>query len=169
MVAVTAERGGDEIPPIEPEIDEFKLAFQLLGGRKTMKRSVDTVLDAHDMIMRGFDTKSLFHLIESVTVLATEDALKGVLGISQRTLQRKRKEDGTTQRLSPEQSSRAWRFAEILAHATTALGSQAEAEQWMLEPAMGLDNRRPIDLLSTAAGVEAVEDHLTRIEYGVYI
>ena len=62
-----------------------------------------------------------------------------------------------------------WRFAEILAQATNALGSQEEAERWMMEPAMGLDNRRPIDLLSTAAGAEAVEDHLTRMEYGVYI
>ena len=28
--------------------------------------------------------------------------------------------------------------------------------------------RKPIDLLSTPAGVESVEDHLTRLEYGVY-
>ncbi|MDE4063639.1 antitoxin Xre/MbcA/ParS toxin-binding domain-containing protein [Phaeobacter gallaeciensis] len=33
---------------------------------------------------------------------------------------------------------------------------------------MGLDNRRPIDLLATAAGAEAVADYLTRMEYGVY-
>ena len=34
--------------------------------------------------------------------------------------------------------------------------------------AIGLDNRRPIDLLSSAAGAEAVENALTRMEYGVY-
>ena len=38
----------------------------------------------------------------------------------------------------------------------------------MLAPAIGLDNRRPIDLLSSAAGAEAVENALTRMEYGVY-
>ncbi len=38
----------------------------------------------------------------------------------------------------------------------------------MLAPAIGLDNRIPIDLLSTTAGVEAVEHYLTRMEYGVY-
>lgn len=33
---------------------------------------------------------------------------------------------------------------------------------------MALDQRKPIDLLSTPAGVESVEDHLTRLEYGIY-
>ena len=33
-------------------------------------------------------------------------------------------------------------------------------------PAVGLDQRRPIDLLTTPAGVELVEEHLGRLEYG---
>ena len=48
------------------------------------------------------------------------------------------------------------------------LGSQAEAEQWLERPAIGLDRRRPIDLLATPAGIELVEDYLERLEYGVY-
>ncbi|HEV3423731.1 MAG TPA: antitoxin Xre/MbcA/ParS toxin-binding domain-containing protein [Paraburkholderia sp.] len=32
----------------------------------------------------------------------------------------------------------------------------------------GLEQRCPIDLLSTPAGVELVEDLLERMEYGVY-
>ena len=34
---------------------------------------------------------------------------------------------------------------------------------------MALDGHKPIDLLSTPAGVETIEDHLTRLEYGVYM
>jgi putative toxin-antitoxin system antitoxin component (TIGR02293 family) len=48
------------------------------------------------------------------------------------------------------------------------LGSQQEAEQWLERPAIGLDRRRPIDLLATPAGVELVETFLERLEYGVY-
>jgi len=59
-------------------------------------------------------------------------------------------------------------IAEILAHATNVLGDHESAEAWMLATAIGLDNRRPIDLLSSAAGAEAVETYLTRMEYGVY-
>jgi uncharacterized protein (DUF2384 family) len=33
---------------------------------------------------------------------------------------------------------------------------------------MALDQRRPIDLFSTPAGVETLETYLTRLEYGVY-
>ena len=70
--------------------------------------------------------------------------------------------------LSLEQSGRMWQFAEILAKATSVLGSQEEAEQWLERPAIGLDKRRPIDLLATPAGVEMVEDFLERLAYGVY-
>jgi putative toxin-antitoxin system antitoxin component (TIGR02293 family) len=70
--------------------------------------------------------------------------------------------------LSPEQSWRTWKFAEILGRVTELLGSQAEAEQWLERRAMALDRRKPIDLLSTPAGVETLQDHLTRLEYGVY-
>jgi putative toxin-antitoxin system antitoxin component (TIGR02293 family) len=70
--------------------------------------------------------------------------------------------------LNPERSGRTWKFAEILAKATAVLGSPEEAEQWLERPAIGLDQQRPIDLLSTPAGVEMIEDLLERLEYGVY-
>jgi putative toxin-antitoxin system antitoxin component (TIGR02293 family) len=60
------------------------------------------------------------------------------------------------------------KFTEILARATTLLGAQTAAEQWLEQPAIGLDQRRPIDLMTTPAGPELVEDYLGRIEYGVY-
>jgi putative toxin-antitoxin system antitoxin component (TIGR02293 family) len=52
--------------------------------------------------------------------------------------------------------------------ATDVFGSQEEAEQWLERPGIGLDQRRPIDLLATPAGVELVEQYLTRLAYGVY-
>jgi hypothetical protein len=60
------------------------------------------------------------------------------------------------------------KFAEILTRATTLFRSQAAAEQWLKQPAIGLDQRRPIDLMTTPAGLELVEDYVGRIEYGVY-
>jgi putative toxin-antitoxin system antitoxin component (TIGR02293 family) len=92
--------------------------------------------------------------------------LEKAVGISYRTYQRRR--EVPDKPLSPEQSGRTWKFAEILGRAIDLFGSQTEAEEWMERPAMALDRRKPIDLLSTPAGVESVEDHLTRLEYGVY-
>ena len=37
-----------------------------------------------------------------------------------------------------------------------------------MRPAMGLNQARPVDLLDSAEGVEAVRDFLVRLEGGVY-
>jgi putative toxin-antitoxin system antitoxin component (TIGR02293 family) len=66
---------------------------------------------------------------------------------------------------SQEHNGPAWKFVEILARAGRVFESQAEAEQWLDQQAIGLDQRHPIDLLATAAGVELVDDCLSRIEY----
>ncbi|MFV0334249.1 MAG: antitoxin Xre/MbcA/ParS toxin-binding domain-containing protein [Tropicimonas sp.] len=152
--------------PVAYENDAIR-AYRLLGGDKVMHAAVSNSLDAHDLIVRGIPSKSLLHLVDGVRILATGDVLNKAIGISIRTLQR-RKSDAKQKALSTEQSSRAWRFAEIIAQATDVIGSQEAAEAWMLAPAIGLDNRRPIDLLASAAGAEAVENYLTRLEYGVY-
>jgi putative toxin-antitoxin system antitoxin component (TIGR02293 family) len=66
-------------------------------------------------------------------------------------------------------SGRAWNFVEILAKATRVLGSQEEAAQRLKRPAIGLDQQRPVDLLTTPAGAKLVEDYLGQLEYDVYI
>lgn len=58
---------------------------------------------------------------------------------------------------------------QILEKAATVLGSRQVAERWIKEPARGLNRRRPLDLLSTAAGREKVNTYLCQIEHGVYI
>ncbi|WP_273142238.1 antitoxin Xre/MbcA/ParS toxin-binding domain-containing protein [Halomonas sp.] len=59
-------------------------------------------------------------------------------------------------------------FAEILTRAKDVLGDREEAKRWMNTPAMGLEGRKPIDLITTQAGYELVDDFLTRLDYGVY-
>ena len=67
-----------------------------------------------------------------------------------------------------KQNRRTGKYADILAKAAKQLGTIDAAESWLAEPAMGLDQRRPIDLLSTPEGVQLVEEFLTRLEYGIY-
>ncbi len=57
---------------------------------------------------------------------------------------------------------------EILSRATMVLGSREAAKRWLQRPAIGLGNRRPIDLLAAPDQAALVDDLLTRIEYGVY-
>ena len=139
---------------------------RILGGKKILRRQVCTRLQAHDLIDEGLPGSVLDHLQKELLVLGAGWRLQKVFGVGLRTMQRHRESPG--RRLSAEQSGRTWKFAEILGRAAELFGSQEEAEAWLERPAMALDQRRPIDLLSTPAGVESVEELLTRLEYGVY-
>jgi putative toxin-antitoxin system antitoxin component (TIGR02293 family) len=141
---------------------------ELLGGQRTLRRRVRSRLEAHDLLRKGLPGHVLHHLVHHVSILRIphHGSLEKAVGISLRTYQRRK--DTLDRPLSPEQSGRTWKFAEILGRATELFGSQAEAEEWLERPAIALEQRKPIDLLSTPAGVETVEDHLTRLEHGVY-
>jgi putative toxin-antitoxin system antitoxin component (TIGR02293 family) len=153
----------------EAEVEQRDIVrvADLLGGTATFEAPVKTALDAHEQILRGFPGAALTSLVANVACIQNPEALEKAVGISQRTLQRRKAED-KPKALSAEQSSRAWKFAEVVAKAAALFGSQEEGEAWLQRPAMGLNRRRPIDLLSTTAGTELVEQYLERIEYGVY-
>ena len=153
---------------VEPLVEDVEIGrtTALLGGRRTLRRHVRSRLEAHDLLQAGLTGHALKHLVDDVGILRDQDGLEKAIGISLRTYQRRK--DALDKPLSLEQSGRTWKFAEILGRATDLLGSQAEAEAWLERPAMALDLRRPIDLLSTPAGVETLEQHLTRLKYGVY-
>ena len=138
----------------------------LLGAPHTLRKVPRNPLEAHEMLLRGLPTKALTHLVQNLVLLRWDESFAKAVGMSQRTYQRHT--STSAKQLNPEQSGRTWKLAEILAKATAVFGSKKEAEQWLEQPAMGLNQRRPINLLATPAGVELVEDFLVRLEYGVY-
>jgi putative toxin-antitoxin system antitoxin component (TIGR02293 family) len=153
--------------PAVTEATELQQVAALLGGARILRHKLTNPLDTHEMLLHGLPGSALRHLVDHLQVLRKTTSLEKAVGMSLRTFQRRK--DAPKKPLSPDQSSRTWKFAEILAKATAAFGSQQEAEQWLERPAIGLDQRRPIDLLATQAGVEIVEDFLTRLKYGVYM
>jgi putative toxin-antitoxin system antitoxin component (TIGR02293 family) len=145
--------------------EELHEILDLLGGRQILGATIKSELDAHELLHRGLPRAAVSSLVEKLNIVEAVEASEA-LGMSVRTLQRHKA--APVERLDPQQSGRAWKFAEILAKATRVLGSQDEAEQWLKRPAIGLDQQRPIDLPTTPAGVKLVEDYLERLEYDVY-
>jgi putative toxin-antitoxin system antitoxin component (TIGR02293 family) len=141
-------------------------ASRLMGGSRVLRHRFASPLDVHDAVEAGLPGSALHHLIGNLKVLDIDTSLEKAVGVSRRTFQRSK--DAPDRRLSAEQGGRAWKFAEVLALATDVLGTQDAAERWMQEPAIGLNQRRPIDLLQTPAGTALVETYLRRIDYGVY-
>jgi putative toxin-antitoxin system antitoxin component (TIGR02293 family) len=129
-------------------------------------RPVDNLFDVHLLISKGLPVRSVEHVIEVLSALALDRAFEAAVGISARTIQRRRAAGAKS--LSAEQSGRLWKFAEVFAQASEVLGSADKAAAWLSRPAMGLNRERPIDLLATPAGAELVQSFLTRLEYGAY-
>lgn len=145
---------------------EFDQLINLFGGPRVLKHRLSSPLEAHEMILKGIPSAALERLVTHLLVIDPSDAFEKALGMSERTFQRHKADHSRA--LSTEQSSRIWSFARILTRATAVFGSQEQAEKWMIQPAMGLDRQRPIDLLATAAGRDLVQEFLERIHYGVY-
>lgn len=160
-----ANLDGDNSLAVEKE--QLGRVAELLGGRQTLRKPPEHALEAHELLLRGLPTRALTHLVQNLVVLRWDPAFERAVGMSQRTYQRHI--STAAKSLNPEQTARTWKLAEILARATSVLGSKEEAEQWLEKSAVGLDQRRPIDLLATPAGTELVEDFLVRLEYGVYV
>lgn len=58
--------------------------------------------------------------------------------------------------------------AQIIAKAIDVFGTLEAAGRFFDSPALALNGMRPIELLSTPAGAQLVDKHLTRLDYGVY-
>ncbi len=70
-------------------------------------------------------------------------------------------------RLSPEESERTERIARLFVHARRALGTAAEAREFMTTPHPELERRTPIDASRTDLGARRTEQLLTALEYGL--
>ena len=152
-------------PNAAPSRGSFMRIVRFLGGRQVFRKAITSKLDVHETILKGIPGGALIYMVKHIKTMAPADVVQAV-GVSIRTVQRR---TGAPHKpLSQEQSGRAWKFAEILTAATEVFGSQSEAEKWLTTPAMALDQRRPVDLLASPAGVEMVEQLLGRLEYGVY-
>jgi putative toxin-antitoxin system antitoxin component (TIGR02293 family) len=155
----------DQIAALNALNSGLQETLDLLGGDQVLGLTVQSDLDAHELLDRGLPRGALTSLIGKLHDIPVTEVSEAI-GMSLRTLQRHK--NTPAEHLDVQQSGRTWKFAEILAKATRVLGSQDEAEQWLRRPAMGLNQQRPVDLLTTPAGVKLVEDYLGRLEYDGY-
>jgi putative toxin-antitoxin system antitoxin component (TIGR02293 family) len=143
--------------------------LRLPGGQATGKTMFQIAkglspLQAHDLVTEGLPVDRARELMASFLIIDRDTVLKA-MGISERTLQRAKTADRP---LDTNASDRSLRLASVAEQAIEVLGSQEAAERWLSAPAMGLDQRRPIDLLQSSEGTELVKTLLTRMDYGVY-
>lgn len=136
---------------------------EVLGGRKTLKRKVESDTDLRVATRSGLPVGTLPALAEKLGV--ERRRLARVVGISDRTLSRRLASEA---RLSPEESDRTMRLARVTAHAIDVFGDAKKAAHWMNSSNMVMQGETPLSLLDTDAGAQWVDTILGRIEYGLF-
>lgn len=145
--------------------DPFARVSNVLGLRSLRIRSA---IELHERIVEGLPRSAAVSLVTGMSRIKLDESMR-VLNISSRTWHRMKA--GTSDLDKPldvDQSARVWSMAEILAKAQAVLGTREEAELWLSRPAIGLDSRRPIDLMATPQGAGLVKTLLEQMEHGVY-
>ena len=94
----------------------------VLGGRRTLKRNVDSDLELTQLTRQGLPVGALLLMAQQLAV--ERGTVARVVGISDRTLSRRIAKD---ERLWAEESDRMVRMARVVAMATDTLGSSAKA------------------------------------------
>ena len=137
--------------------------FQEVAGILGLRAGKRTgSLEIARSIEEGFPSSAIDRLKEDLGI--TDVLLSTLVGKTPKTLGRMRV---ARSRLSPIVSDRLFRVAKVYARATEVFEDPAAAREWLHSPQIGLDERTPLELLTTEAGARAVEDLLLRIEHGV--
>lgn len=120
-------------------------------------------LDLHQAVLAGLPTAQVVRLLSAFKSIPRRELL-AVLGLSERTLQRRK-----ATRLPPAVSGAAIDLGGILRTAVNVLGSMEEAEHWLAQPAVAFRAQRPFELLATRQGSQLVRSQLVCMEHGVYV
>jgi putative toxin-antitoxin system antitoxin component (TIGR02293 family) len=121
---------------------------------------------AHDAVMKGVSGRALTRIWESTRGTLPTDAILKAIGVSARTAHRIKTDPDKP--LDARTTDGIYRLESVRAMAEEVLGSAEAANEWLNTEAMGLEFRKPIDLVSTSPGAEAVKTLLQRMKYGVY-
>lgn len=126
-----------------------------------LKQPRGSTLEAVESVRRGYPADRLDQMAKLLDI--DRPVFLAVMGVSERTFQRKAQASG---RLSAAVSDRLARLDRILHLATEVFGSKDKAIQWLKRPSRALGAGMPLQLLDTDTGTQRVERELRQIQYG---
>jgi len=139
-----------------------KAGAALAGGTDAAMLSPPSSLLIEKAVARGLPRHALRHVAEWLAGGDRTMVARLEWGVVPRTTLERREAQ-----LSPEESERTERVARLFVQARRALGTEAEAREFMTTPHPELDGRSPLDAARTDLGTRRVEQILTALEYGL--
>jgi putative toxin-antitoxin system antitoxin component (TIGR02293 family) len=85
--------------------------------------------------------------------------------IPERTLQHRVKNG---ERMTPAESERAYRMANVIALADRVFGNHNKGMRWLHSPLRRLEGQNPLDVLDTDIGARLIEEALEQIDAGYF-
>jgi putative toxin-antitoxin system antitoxin component (TIGR02293 family) len=131
-----------------------------LGGEAILGHHLFSGNDLVDLVHKGLPSASASFVLKK-GVLSKAEFYK--LIASDRTFARRLQE----KKLSSNESDKLTRFIRVRAFAIDVFGDEKEADLWLREKNLLLNNNRPLDLLDTDSGSQLVENVLGRIAHGI--
>jgi len=142
------------------------LARKPSGGRlargKSRREAPPSPASIEKAVELGLPRQALRHVAE---LIAGGDKAKASMlerGVVPRTTLERR-----DSKLTPQESERTERIARLFVHARRALGTEAEAREFMTALHPELDGRSPIEAARTDLGARRTEQILNALEYGL--
>ncbi len=147
----------------ETQQTKYSQLVAIIGGKKALKKDINSEMDLVDVTRVGLPKKSLDTLAKKLGV--SMERMSALLHISHRTIQRKL----PTDHLSVHVSEQILSIAEVVRKGLEVFeDDEQELEEWLHGPISSLDYKKPIDLMDTTFGTRILIKILGRIEHGVY-
>lgn len=122
-----------------------------------------SVFDLMEVSRRGLSKKAIATMAQHIGIAQNE--LFTILHISARTWQRY-----TDEKLLPQDvTENALQLANLYKQGEDVFGNPEKFKGWMNHPSPIFGGKKPIDLLDTQFGFQAIQDELVRIDWGVFV
>ena len=141
---------------------ELSALAKILGGKKVLRKNLQSRMDLIDLSNKGVSKDALLHLAKYFSCSVNQMAQ--LLPVTERTIQRYSPEK-TLSRIVSEQ---ILQIAEVAAKGTEVFEGRDRFLAWMNHPNKALNNKIPMSLLNSKFGADMVLDELGRIEHGVF-
>ena len=160
----------DDPTPDDPTPDVAKAAAAKPGNARVARSS--------EFVLSGIVEKTVALTIAGLPVSIEPSALSkhwsphftsdeiADLIVPKRTLARRLAKQ---EPLTAEEAVRAIRVGHVSVEADRVFGNPEKAFRWLRRPNQTLNNQRPIDLLTSHAGVQVVLERLGQIDHGVFV
>ena len=152
----------EPLPTVEETALQYESLRVILGGNKTIKKTIGGDFDLISLTREGIKKSTLKSLAAYLGI--SMETMSRLLHSSHRNIQRK-EEDELLDTLKTEKVLELAAFAQ---RGIEVIGGKESFIEWLHSSLTALGNKTPLDYLDTSFGIQMLTKILGRLEQGIY-